>query len=154
MPKKTLEMGTNLLYIATTAKQEVADKKAHEARVRKEHEKESRKNAEHALEVFSKMLGQLIGVKSYKVGPSKLIRREPCLVVEDAIGRKFEIHYNKPMMDGKHFGGGNADYHANIQWGNQSWYTYSVSMGAQEVAKLLGRWLAETETATDSLKCK
>lgn len=147
-------METNLLKLANTAKQEVLDQKSHAQKVRKEQKRKEHADAKHAYEVFQSTLAQLLGIKSYKVGPSSLISRTECVIVEDTGGRKFEIHYHKVLTpDGKYFGGGDCDYHVNAQWGNDTWYTYSVGMNIGSVAQQLGRWLAQAETA-DSLKCK
>lgn len=147
-------MGNDLLNIISTAKQEVLDENAQSLKARKERRKKERTDAEHAYEVFQSALAQLLGIKSFKIGPSELKSRKDCVIIEDTDGRKFEIHYEKVITpDGKHFGAGDCDYHINAQWGNDSWYNYSVGLRAAEVAKQLGRWLARTETA-NSLICK
>ncbi|MBO4965852.1 MAG: hypothetical protein J6C81_06270 [Muribaculaceae bacterium] len=147
-------MENELLKRANSAKQEVLDEKDQARRRRKERRKEERAAAEYAYEVFHSTLAQLLGIKSYKIGPSKLTSRKDCVIIEDTGGRKFEIHYTKVMTpDGIHFGGGDYDYNINAQWGTDTWYQYSVAMGATTVAQQLGRWLAQTETA-NSLKCK
>lgn len=147
-------MGNDLLNIANAAKQEVLDENAQSLKALKERRKKERTAAEHAFEVFQSTLAQLLGIKSYKIGPSELKSRIDCVIIEDTGGRKFEIHYTKVMTpDGKHFGGGDSDYHVNAQWDTDTWYTYSVGMNTKTVARQLGRWLAQTETA-NSLKCK
>ena len=147
-------MGNELLNIANAAKQEVLDENAQSLKARKERRKKERAAAEHAYEVFHSTLAQLLGIKFYKIGPSELKSRKDCVIIEDTGGRKFEIHYTKVMTpDGIHFGGGDCDYNINAQWGTDTWYQYSVAMGATTVAQQLGRWLAQTETA-NSLKCK
>ena len=147
-------MENELLKIANTAKQEVLDKKSRAQRARKEQKKKESADAKHAYEIFGSTLSQLLGIKSYKIGQSSLISQTDCVIIEDTDGRKFEIHYHKVLTpDGKHFGGGDCDYHVNAQWGTETWYTYSVGMNIGSVAQQLGRWLAQTETA-NSLKCK
>lgn len=147
-------MGNDLLNIANAAKQEVLDENAQTLKARKERRKKERSDAKHAYEIFYNTLSQLLGIKSYKIGQSSLTSRNDCVIIEDTGGRKFEIHYTKVLTpDGKHFGGGDCDFHINTQWGTDTWYTYSVRMGAMTVAQQLGRWLAQTETA-NSLKCK
>lgn len=147
-------MENELLKRANSAKQEVLDEKDQVHRRRKERRKEERAGAEHAYGIFQSALAQLLGIKSYKIGPSSLISRTDCVIIEDTGGRKFEIHYKKVLTpDGKHFGYGDCDFHVNAQWGTETWYTYSVGMNIGTVAQQLGRWLAETETA-NSLKCK
>ncbi|WP_289763517.1 hypothetical protein [uncultured Duncaniella sp.] len=147
-------MGNQLLNIANTARQEVLDDNDNTRKLRKERRKKERAAAEHAYEVFHSTLSQLLGIKSYKIGPSSLISRTDCVIIEDTGGRKFEIHYKKVLTpDGKHFGCGDCDFHINTQWGTDTWYTFSVGMNIGTVAQQLGRWLAETQTA-NSLKCK
>ncbi len=147
-------MENELLSIASAAKQEVLDEKDQACKARKERRKKERAAAEHAYEVFQSTLAQLLGIRSYKIGPSEQKSRTDCVIIEDTDGRKFEIHYEKVITpDGKHFGGGDCDYHINAQWGTDTWYTYSVGMNIGTVAQQLGRWLAQTDT-TNSLKCK
>lgn len=147
-------MENELLKLVNSAKQEVLDEKDQAYRHRKERRKEERAAAEHAYGIFQSTLAQLLGIKSYKIGPSSLISRTDCVIIDDTGGRKFEIHYKKVLTpDGKHFGSGDCDFHINAQWGTDTWYTYSVGMSATTVAQQLGRWLAQTETA-NSLKCK
>lgn len=147
-------MENDLLKLAITAKQEVLDGKTRARKARKEQRNKEHADAMYAYDVFQSTLSQLLGIKSYKIGQSSLVSRTECVIIEDTGGRKFEIHYNKVLTpDGKHFGSGDCDYHINAQWNTESWYTYSVGMSAATVAKQLGRWLAQTETA-NSLTCK
>lgn len=154
MQKRMLDMGTELLSIVCAAKHEIVEKNAQSQRHGKEQRQKKRKDAEYAFEVFHSTLSCLLGIKTFRIGISALTSKKDCVIIEDSLGRKFEIHYEKAIfIDGSHFGGGNCDYHINAQWSTNTWYQYSTGMSEAEVAKHLGRWLAETEIA-NSLKCK
>lgn len=140
-------MGEELLAIANAAQEQVESERRHQEKVRKLHKKKQQLNVEYALNRFKDALAQLKGIRSFGIEKSKLKSAPQCLVIIDAAGRRFEIHYEKVMFNGKHFNSGSSDYNIHAQWRNETWLTYSVGMSEKEVARQLGRWLAQTESA-------
>lgn len=122
------------------------------AALREERLAKERANAEHAYNTFKEAVTGIHGVDSFEIEESLLASRKLCAVIMDGSGRRFEIHYEKPMINGNHLGGGDLDYHINAQWSNKSWFTYSVSIGKEQVAKSIGSWLAELILDTELKK--
>lgn len=140
-------MSQDLLSIANSSRKEVIDKDVREKEAQKRQRLKRQENAKHAYETFKDTLSQLLGIGSFKIDKSKLPSAEPCVVIIDSAGRRFEIHYEKALnTDGSHFGRGDCDYHINAQWGNDKWLTYSVAISEKIVAQQLGRWLGQINT--------
>ena len=115
--------------------------------------KKAKENAE-ALRTRSKALQeqrlikeQMWAEEAFEIAPSHGIGSAPCVVITDKANRKFEIHYHPSSLT-------NSDYRICAQWKKETWYSPSVFMNKFKVAEILGRWLAETQTITDSLECK
>lgn len=103
--------------------------------------------AEEAYKTFQTTLASLEDIQSFEIVPSYGKSETPCVVVTDKANRRFEIHYQPSSL-------ANSDYRVCAQWKKNLWYDSSVFMNKFKVAEILGRWLAETQTITDSLECK
>lgn len=103
--------------------------------------------AEEAYKTFQTTLASLDDIEAFEIAPSHGIGSAPCVVITDKANRKFEIHYHPSSL-------ANSDYRVCAQWKKETWYSPSVFMKEFKVAEILGRWLAETQTITDSLECK
>ena len=102
---------------------------------------------EQRYKTFQTTLASLDDIEAFEIAPSHGIGSAPCVVITDKANRKFEIHYHPSSLT-------NSDYRICAQWKKETWYSPSVFMNKFKVAEILGRWLAETQTITDSLECK
>lgn len=94
-------------------------------------------NAEEAYSLFLPMIEAFgYDVISFKIDKSSLISETPSAIVADKKGRTFEIFYDPRGL-------GDSLFHANIQWRDERWHTYTVSMNANRLAELFGKWMAQ-----------
>lgn len=140
-------METSLLEAVKSEKKKVCDEEAQRAINRELSRQKNISNAEEAYKQFEDVVKYLDEVESIEIASSHIVDGV-CPVITDIKGRKFEIHYNVPMFNGSHFGAGDSDYRVAAQWGDDSWYTFSVFMSKFKVAQTLGRWLAQTNQTT------
>lgn len=136
-----------LLATAKMAKGKVEAARAKSKELREQRLINEQLWAEDAYKTFQTTLTSLEDVQSFGIAPSHGKSETPCVVVTDKANRRFEIHYQPSLL-------ANCDYRVCAQWEKNPWYDPSVFMNKFKVAEILGRWLAETQTITDSLECK
>lgn len=136
-----------LLATAKMAKGKVEAARAKSKELREQRLIKEQLWAEEAYKTFQTTLASLEDIQSFEIVPSHGKSETPCVVVTDKANRRFEIHYQPSSL-------ANSDYRVCAQWKKNPWYDSSVFMNKFKVAEILGRWLAETQTITDSLECK
>jgi len=136
-----------LLAMAKKAKENVEAMRTRSKELREQRLIKEQLWAEEAYKTFQATLASLDDIEAFEITPSHGINSTPCVVVTDKANRQFEIHYHPSSL-------ANSDYRVCAQWKKNTWYDSSVYMNKFKVAEMLGRWLAETQTITDSLECK
>lgn len=136
-----------LLATAKMAKGKVEAARAKSKELREQRLIKEQLWAEEAYKTFQTTLSSLDDIEAFEIAPSHGIDSAPCVVITDKANRKFEIHYHPSSL-------ANSDYRVCAQWKKNPWYDSSVFMNKFKVAEILGRWLVETQTITDSLECK